>query len=103
MSVDNIRPVISESTMQSVVHAVIESRRFAKILNFHASFLKQAVEVAFLAPPERNDCSFISPRIQSCHDVNRDTLGATRVQRRNDMEHSNLLHDVSRRSATAFL
>jgi hypothetical protein len=100
---DNIRPVISKGAMQSEVHAVIESRGFAKISNFHASFLKQAVEVAFLAPPERNDCRLISLRIQSCHDVNRHALGAAGVQRRKNMNHSNLFHDVSRRSAKAFL
>jgi len=103
VGVHNIRSVISESAMQSEVHAVVESRRLAKISDFHAGFVKQTVKVASLTPPERNDCCLISLRIQSCHDVNRYALGATGVQRRNNMEHSNLLHDISRQSETAFL
>src|SRR6266481_1541291 len=93
MSVDNIWPVISESTIQFMVHAVIESRRFAKISNFHASFLKQAVEVAFLASPERNDCCFIPLTVQSRHDVNCHALGTTGAQQRNDMKHFDLVHE----------
>jgi hypothetical protein len=77
MSVDNIWPVFSESSMYSRIHAVVESRTFAQISNFHPSLVQQTIQVAFQATGVGNDHRFIALTVQSSHDMNRNALSAT--------------------------
>jgi hypothetical protein len=74
MGVDNIRTTISESTMQSIEHSIIEARPFAQVPDLYAGLFQQAVEVAFQTP--RDDYGFIPLTVQSRHDVNRHALSA---------------------------
>src|SRR5882672_9154788 len=92
---DNFRPIFPENTMQSGVHAVIESRPFAQVSNLYPSLIQQTVEVASQPPRERNDCCFIPLTVQSFHDMNRDALGATGAEHWNDMDHFDLFHHLS--------
>src|SRR5260370_15064074 len=95
MSVDNVRPALFENKWQSVVHAVIESGPFAQVPHFYPSLLKQTVQVATQTARERNDRWFKTLTVQSPHDMNRHTLSATGAYHRHNMDHFDLLHDLS--------
>ena len=95
MSVDNIWPAFSESSMYSRIHAVIESRAFAQVSNFYPSLVQQTIQVAFQPIGVGNDDRFIALTVQSSHDMNRYALGAAGAQHRNDMNHFNFVHVLS--------
>ena len=95
MGVNNIRTAGSENTMQPGVHAVIESRMFAQVSDFHSSLFQQPVELALQPAAKRDDHWLKRLTVQSRHDVNRHALRAARAQHRNNMEHFNFLHDLS--------
>jgi hypothetical protein len=77
VSVDNVRPALSENRGQSVVHAVIESRPFAKVSDLYASLVQQTVEVTTQSASERNDSWFITLTVQASRDMNCHALGTT--------------------------
>src|SRR5579859_621452 len=93
MGVDYVRLALIELGGQSEVHAVIESRPFSQVSNFHPGLVQQSVEIAVHAIREGNDNWFKSPAIQASCDVNGDALGPTRAEHRNNMYHSNFIHD----------
>ena len=95
MSVDNIWPAFSESSMYSRIHAVIESRAFAQVSNFYPSLVQQTIQVAFQPTGVGNDDRFIALTVQSSHDMNCHALGAAGAQHRNDMNHFDFIHVLS--------
>ena len=92
MSVDNIWPVLSESSMYSRIHAVIESRAFAEVSNFYPSLVQQTIEVACQSASVGNDGWFITLTVQSLYDMNRHALGAAGAQHRNEMNYFDFVH-----------
>jgi hypothetical protein len=92
---DNIRPALFENGWQSAVHAVIKSWPFAQVVHFNPGLLQQTIEVATQPTRVRNDYGLITLTVQPPYDMNGYTLGATRAQHWNDMDDSDLLHDLS--------